>query len=421
MPPNAMSYLTGFAFMLLQIMAIGSCGLWLGIKLGRLIGSQHWLGESAVQILRIGIWLPFLIYWPLPTWPPRDGYQYDPIFWAWFMCLIVAVLSGSYAYLTTTVSADMAWKDARPYAMRMSTLYVLFISLISQQWIFPHGWNWFSLQGNGDFAKLSMSIILIMIIVVVVERLWKSSFTENARITGTILSKELTQRGVSSLIGAFIIALISMGLWQILSAPLKLYLLISSPAEVFEAFYKLLVSKIHFPHTTTSVWWHIMVSAMEVFGGLAVAAIAGQLVFKALNSSVSLRERVLPILPLTYLSPIVLPFFVMSWVDGYTGPWRIVFGVSALAFFPIVEVLWGLRELEPRYRMLVALNAALPFSFVGMIIGETANAVMGVGLLMAVARATGQVAEGIAVSLMIVLLMALSSAALKMVARRQLA
>ncbi|MEX0806274.1 MAG: hypothetical protein WD688_23580 [Candidatus Binatia bacterium] len=312
----------------------------------------------------------------------------------------------------------MAWKDARSYVMRMSTLHVLFISLISQEWIFPHGWNWFSLQGNGVFAKLSMSIVLIMIIILVVEGLSKSSFTENARITGTILSKELTQRGISSLIGALIIALIPIALWQILSAPLKLYFLISSPAEVFEAFYKLLFLKINFPHITTSVWWHIVVSAVEVFGGLAVAAIVGQVVFKALNSSVSFRKRVLPILPLTYLSPVVLPFFVMSWVNGYTGPWRIVFGVSALAFFPIIEVLWSLRDLEPRYRMLVALNAALPFSFVGMIIGETANATTGLGLLMAVARTSGQVPYGMAVSLMIVLLMILSSVALRSAARR---
>lgn len=413
-----MSYLSGFAFMLLQLTTTASCGLWLGMKVAGLIGGRRRLSDSVVRFLRIGMWLPFLIYWPLPTWPPREGYQYDPILWAWLMCLIVATLSGSYTYLTTIFGADMAWKDARSYVMRMSTLHVLFISLISQEWIFPHGWNWFSLQGNGVFAKLSMSIVLIMIIILVVEGLSKSSFTENARITGTILSKELTQRGISSLIGALIIALIPIALWQILSAPLKLYFLISSPAEVFEAFYKLLFLKINFPHITTSVWWHIVVSAVEVFGGLAVAAIVGQVVFKALNSSVSFRKRVLPILPLTYLSPVVLPFFVMSWVNGYTGPWRIVFGVSALAFFPIIEVLWSLRDLEPRYRMLVALNAALPFSFVGMIIGETANATTGLGLLMAVARTSGQVPYGMAVSLMIVLLMILSSVALRSAARR---
>ena len=92
--------------------------------------------------------------------------------------------------------------------------------------------------------------------------------------------------------------------------------------------------------------------------------------------------------------------------------------VGAVSFLPFAQSLWGLRDQAVVSRILLALDNALPYAFVGMLFGELWAATAGLGFFLVVARALGNRTEALATSLITLGLMLSVSFTLRFVIRR---
>lgn len=122
-------------------------------------------------------------------------------------------------------------------------------------------------------------------------------------------------------------------------------------------------------------------------------------VVEAAKSRVSLSW----LFALTHILPIVLAVRLIIWI-GVGLSLKVVI-VAAASFYPFAETLWGLRTAPRTTRVLMALDNALPYAFVGMLFGEAYAATAGVGFFMVMARATGYRTEALASSLITLALM----------------
>lgn len=397
-----------FTVFLVQMAVASLLGGPLGIILGILIIRSTWLTQATLRFLRIGHWLPVFIYWPLPIWPPRDGYEVVSIFWAWTASVAALALFNCYHYLAARFSPGREWTQDRIRLTRASILHALFVSLISQIWLGGYGWGWFRFP-RVEIALGYASLIFLLALLFLFEIIFRRNFDVTADDRGVVLVKELVNRSWRSLLGAVLLTLLCLLLWHLLLPVLPGYLLISSPLEVAKGFYLTLIKGTNISPMDETIWSHLSVSLIEVLGGLILSGGAALLVLKGSSIYPTFRSRALQLLPLTYVVPIILPFFLNHWI-GLAGIWQTVMAVACLSFFPFVQVLWGLRERTLLCRIFMAVDEALPFAFVAMLFGEGISALAGLGFFALVARDTGHVAEGLTASLItLVLLVGLSS------------
>jgi hypothetical protein len=93
------------------------------------------------------------------------------------------------------------------------------------------------------------------------------------------------------------------------------------------------------------------VSLLELAGGIVLGGSIALLIFALVPGTGLVRNALFAVLPLSYISPIVLWLF--SWlVVGWISPppdfvylWHKVIGVGSLVFFTFIQGLWGLRDL----------------------------------------------------------------------------
>ena len=411
--------LSGFSMMLVHFTFAALLGGGLGFVLSRFIIRSTWLTQATLRFLRIGLWLPFLIYWPLPTWPPRDNYRYDPIFWAWIVSVWAVAMSACYHHLTARFVLALEWREARTQVLKAVILHALFISVVSQGWVVPYGWNWFPMPGQGEVAVIYASLVLLAALVFTINLAFQADFEQTAGYRGKVIVKEVATRTWGSLAGVVVITAACFVLWFLISRPLYPYLFVGTPLDVLLIAYRLLMEEISLPNMDSTLWRHAGISLAEVFGGLILGGVAGLATFGILSGREKSANRMLLFLPLTYIVPIILPLILIHWIGGYTGAWRITLGVALLIFFPFIHVLWGLRDRPAFFRILLATDEALPFAFVAMIIGEAMNAIAGLGYFMVVARVMGNnVGAGLAASLLTVVFLVLLSSTLRCFAQQ---
>lgn len=410
------TFLGRFALMLAQVAFASLFGGGIGKFSGQMIIRSSWLTQATIRFLRLGLWLPFLIYWTLPIWPPREEYVYDSIIWAWLASVTAAALFACYSYLTTLSALELKWSDVRTYLAREVVLQSFLIAVISQFWTGPYSWVWFA---GAEVERVYAAALLLVSFVFLLGLVFRSNFGQTAQVRGNILVKEIDNSNWSSLAGAFLLAVLCLVFWQLLSAPLAPYLLISPPLDVFRTVYRLLVRGSHIRYVEPIFWQHIGVSLVETVGGLIFSGVIALIVSDRLAKNAGFRRFAFPLLPLTYVTPIVLPIFVIQWVGGYTGPWRVALGSASLAFFPYLRVFWGLVDRPLACRLLLAIDDALPFALLGAILGEAINAVAGLGYFMVVtSRGRDTIIEGLAAALITVLLLAVLSSVLRLMAKR---
>jgi len=127
---------------------------------------------------------------------------------------------------------------------------------------------------------------------------------------------------------------------------------------------------------------------------------------------------------MTYLAPIFIWLLVYYWAFvleiSPMSPfgWHVMILVATLTFFPSVRAFWGLREHSSKVRLLLALDAALPFAIIGILFGEFYTATQGLGLLIAIARATRSTVELFALFVVTISLFIVLSASLRVAARK---
>jgi len=414
-------FVRGFGIMMLQLAFVSCIGGWLGFSIGRLIAHNARWSYATLYFLRIGMWLPFLVYWPLPIWPPRNGYYHDSIFWAWIGSIAAVILSTCYHYLLNHLWLGLQKGEAWRYIVKSTILQALFICLISQGWIFPHGWFWFPLPGQGSVAIVYASFGLIVAFLYLLELICQSTIDRLATTRGSALTGELGHFTGRSVIRLMILAMVSLVLWHIVAKSLGRFLSLSTPVEVLAVAYKMLMSGPSSLSTDSSIWIHIGVSLLEILGGLVLCGVISIIVFRVSFISNQLRRWVLSLLPFTFIAPILGQLIIMHWVGGFTGPWRVALGVSFLSFFTFLTVLYRSTEQPFLSRSFLALEEALPFAFVAMIVGEVMNATSGLGFYMVTAGRLSPdgVVRGLAASLMTVVLLIILSVTLRWVGRRK--
>jgi ABC-type nitrate/sulfonate/bicarbonate transport system permease component len=108
----------------------------------------------------------------------------------------------------------------------------------------------------------------------------------------------------------------------------------------------------------------------------------------------------------------VLAITLTPWLGK--GHWLKAVIVAATSFSSFAEIFWGFRGAPLVPRILLAVDNALPYAFVGMLFGELWAATSGLGFFTIVARAAGNRTEALASALITLGLMVSVSFVLKL-------
>lgn len=383
-------FVRGFLRMLrLIILCLVSGGL-IGVALGSLILRSSWLTQEMLRFLRLGLWLPFLLLFATPVE-------------AFVLSIAAALLCSCYHYLAARYLLGLRGHDVLRLVGRETILQVLFISLIAQIWF--EYWKWFEFAPMFQPQTGVQVLVMLLFLIFFINWIFRSNFDLTARRRETVLTKELNSANWSSLGGAVLFTVICLLIWQALSQ--------SSPLDALKAGYGLL--------ERGELLGDIKVSLLEIVVGMAFGASIALLVFGGIANLSLLRSLLLPLLPLTYISPVVLWLLMFLWYGRHTGPfldfWHKVVAVGLLSFFPFVQALWGLRDRPLLYSTLLAIDDALPIAFVMMLYGELYAATAGLGFMMTVASATYQTDKGLAGFVTTTVLLVALSAILRWIAK----
>ncbi|MGI0016839.1 MAG: hypothetical protein ACREBU_25745, partial [Nitrososphaera sp.] len=292
-------FLTGFSGIVI-ILAFGlMLGGVVGVALGAIILHNARLTLATLRFLQRGLWIPFLISWALPIWPIRKGGELISFSLLVVVAVTAVAFSACYHYLTARFILELHWREARPLVIRAAALQALFIALVSQAW--TSRWEWFLVPRAGGVVVAYATLTLIVSFLLLLDRLFQSSFDQTAAIRGTILEREGATRSWSSLWGAALLIILSLFLWQLLSIS-GLNTLISSPLDVLKALYPLLITGATIPRMDPTLWRHIGFSLTEVAGGLILGGVAALFICKGLLINFTFRKWALSLLPFTYIT-----------------------------------------------------------------------------------------------------------------------
>jgi len=399
----------GFEVMLIELLVAFVIGGGLGFVLGLVTKNSSWLTDATVRFLRIGLWVPFLLFWALPVWPGKEGSRYEPIIWAWIAGVTAVALATCYHYLIvlTPSNSRIDRAVARGLVRKTALLQALFISIISQVWLWDFGWLRYSIS-PGHVPVTYVGFILSLSFLWIIERAAGPGFEDAATLRVVVLGEQLAANRGRSLIGVICLTILTLLIWQFLSAIPRVQSIISSPVEVLQRAYGLVIRGERIPPIETTIWYHFAISLAELIGGLFLSVTAAVLVTLSLRSANRSRAWFFRILPFTNLVPILLPFLALHW--GVVGFWLVVAFVAFVTFFPSAQAMWALRDKSRLCQVLMGVDDALPFAFVGLLFGGVWGTSNGLPFLILAAQTSNRIADGIALSLLaVVLLIAFSS------------
>ena len=369
----------------------------LGLAIASLVLYSSWLTLAIRRFLRITLWFPLVIIFAA--------------MWPFILGITAAMLCTCYHYIAARSLLRLEARQAWTYAAREAMLQALFISLISQLWV-DH-WRWFSFStlqkpemGLGVFAALAA-------LIGVINWFFQSGFMPTANRHAAIQIKEINNEGWKSIYEFIPLTLACLVIWQLFGAS-GLKFLRTSPYEALAAAYHL------FSHG--EIWGDMGLSLLELGGGLILGGSAALGVLLPLSTKATFRNLLSSLLSLTYISAIVLWLLSFNWVGvsvpGFLYFWHKVIAVGCLTFFPLVQALWGFRWAPFFYRVLLAIDDALPIAFVATVFGEAWAATQGLGFAMVVANATGRSEKAIAGFLITFTLMVGLSFTLRWIVKR---
>ncbi len=399
------SFLRDFGLMSLQFVVASCVGGAIAGSVGPLIPRGSRLVGPTMRFLRIGMWIPFIIYWALPLWSPWKFTFGRTFAMTSLVSVSVVALSGIYYYLVSRDVLNLKQEDARWWLLRTAILQALFISVFCQLWLLPYGWHWYDFRVGGAYA----ASMLILLLVFIIERSLRTRFDFVSEVRGNILVRELNPITLGTLLGSILITLLLALIWQVLSLS-SLEMILSSPRTVLGVCYHLLFQG--------TFWQDVYVSFSEVFGGLILGTGAAWILYRLLFSHNYLREELFPLLPLMHITLFFSPVVLMWWLGG-VGYWQKSLGIGLMTIYPTLEAIWGLRDRAPGLRLLLAIDNGLPYAVVMMLFSEAMAATAGLGFSMLNAHVKSEtVPEGIAIALIIIALLVVHSSTLRCLAKR---
>jgi ABC-type nitrate/sulfonate/bicarbonate transport system permease component len=385
-------YLQGLGGMLRQAIFLLVSGGLIGWVMASIISKNDLLTGATISFLRIAMWVPFLVVFAAPD--------------AFILGVAAAMLAAIYYYLEARSFLDFSNRECVYYAAGKVTLQTLFFILIAQLW--TRQWEWTTFTAIFDW-KLGLAVFAsLLALVYLINWFLGTTFLVGCTQRRIVHAKEIDGPTKGSREGVVLLTFVWLLTWEAYSLA---NLNSISPIEAAQAMTTLLV--------TRKLWSNILTSLVEISGGLLVGSLIATAVSTIMHRSENLHSAITKILPLTYLSPIVLWLLVFCYVglSDFRSGWRVIvpgighkiIAVGFLTFFPIIQALWAFRDTSVLRRWLIGVDDALPIAFVAMLFGELYAATAGLGFLMVIASATQQYQRGLAVFLLtIILLTALS-------------
>ena len=378
--------LRGFTNMLREVIFYFATGGVIGVALGALVLRSAALTEALLQFLRVALWYPVLFIF-LATAPFLSG-------------LAAVILCSCYHYIAARSLLSLGFREAWTDAAREAMLQALLVSLISQ--LYVEHWRWFGFSilhkpgmGFGVFATLAALVTFI-------NWCFRYDFVIGENQHATIQIKEIESSCWRCIIEFMAGAVLCSAIWQLFTAS-PIHFPQTSAYEALSAATDLLSS--------SELWVDMRLSLLELIGGILFGGAVALGLVVLLSGKAILKNLVLALLPATHISAIVVWLIVFElwfrWFgSNHLGYWHKAIAVGCLTFFPLTQTLWGLREKPLMYRILIAIDNALPIAFVAIMFGEAWAATAGLGFMVIVAHATGQSAKAIAGLILIAALMA---------------
>jgi ABC-type nitrate/sulfonate/bicarbonate transport system permease component len=299
--------------------------------------------------------------------------------------------------------------------MRSVLLHASFYVFLAQLWLYEKGWYWFEHTPSTWWARATATIILLAPFLLIV--IWGSSsrFEKTSRMKSLAALRQIQASNWMSFIGAGILWMLCFAVWNALNDLLRAIFMIAPLSEVISAGYRLLTTGSIIAKRESTLWWDIAVSSCEIGEGLLLSGVFAFILVKVVEAARS-KLGMSWIFALTHIIFIVLAVRLIILIG--VGHWLKVIIVAAASFYPFAEALWGLRTTPRITRVLIALDNALPYAFVGMLFAEAYAATAGVGFFVIVARATGYRTEALAASMIALSLMIAVSFILRFIVKR---
>jgi ABC-type nitrate/sulfonate/bicarbonate transport system permease component len=249
----------------------------------------------------------------------------------------------------------------------------------------------------------------------ILHRIGGSTLEKTATLNGVTIVGQLREADWTSRLGAAILWALCFTLWYRLFVLLRDIFAIAPLREVTRAAHRLLTTGYVTASTQEPLWRDVAVSSQELAEGLLLTGIAGIIVVKLLQFSADSTFRSSSFFAATHTVPVLLAILSIAWIG--VGHWFRATIVAAVSLLPFVQSLWGLRDQALFSRILLALDNALPYAFVGMLFAQLFASTAGLGFLIVVMRAEGNRTKALATSLITFGLLVVVSLALRLVAK----
>jgi ABC-type nitrate/sulfonate/bicarbonate transport system permease component len=237
----------------------------------------------------------------------------------------------------------------------------------------------------------------------------RRSFESAAADHGKVLMSELKDENWQSLATAFGILVVFFSLWQLLEM-LGNHdgVLYTSPANIAAAFLKMMPQN--------QLGNDFYESLREIAMGIAVSGVIGVILIAVIDRIGGAKRILDVIIQATQIAPLALLLDLMLLRVGGFEYWSAIC-VAVFVFYPIVTVFYGLRTEPLLRRLLLAVDAALPYAAAGIVYGEAMQATAGLGFVMVVAGATRELDKGMVAFFVLISLVACLSALLRRLAK----
>jgi ABC-type nitrate/sulfonate/bicarbonate transport system permease component len=345
------------------------------------------------------------VLWALPTWKPTrspvtEVTLSETLIFGTILVVPIIFSSSCYFKLTSTHGAPSQFHDTGFLTAKLVFIHSVLICVLWQMWLPSLGWPWHWLGANPSPWIGVTVLLLIAAVVLVINVSSRIGYQHTLNARREMILGELRQLTTSSIGGAALIVLAFVILWEVFKNTLKTYLLLSPPAEVLSGLYRLLISgSMVIPNAKTTLWPDINVSLLEVVIGLILAGSLGILTTTLTPRGERPKFIISNALMLAEIAPIGLWMTLLVTIPGFIPFWSKATMAACLAFYPLTHTLRCLNDYPVICRLLLALEQALPFAFVGMIFGELFGGTAGLSFVATVASASLQVPEAIATSL----------------------
>jgi len=413
-------FLAGFLVYLVQVAFVSVFGGGVGILFGFLIRRHEWLTNSAARFLRLAMWLPFFVFWALPIWRTRPSNHaivdaLTNIVIGASATVPVVLLGSCYYYLSSRASLELQNLSLRAYVAKSVVPLALLLCLFWQL-LLEVPWPWAWMNSELRISASWSAAILIAVAVVLVNVLSRWSIQSDAEVRPKMLWTELQNSNSRSLIGVVIIGASSLVAWQILAPLLKSSFLIEPPFKVGYSILDLLIfgnsSGIAVKET---IWLDVNVSLFEIIGAIALAGLfAFPLSELIVRYKGSLKFDW--IVFAAYVSPATLAVPMIDFVG--IGMLSKVLMICSVVLFPFARAMWTYIAFPLASRVLLAIDEALPYGFVGMVFAEAYAATAGLGFRILVSAASLAIADSIATALITFGLLVLVSSTLRFLVKR---